>query len=365
MTASHIVRAFYGGRESRARRTSVVRFLSWTFVLLLIVAPELEAAARRRSVGQPGMYRTILELSSYFTLEAELHDGSLLLNNRIGLLLLHPNGEIETLPGTAGVFGPFAIAPDGTIWGTSYDKPITLIYRIGDDRRVTEFSLGARVSISTTIGADGNLWFVESHYLGRITSEGELNRWPLPTVLANPRGITRDRDGTLWIIAGRLMARVKSEDVFDIVPIPASFFEGRGPDTTGYGIRAMSDGSLWFVIPPVSHRSVGGPRSGSIVRMKPDGTFQEMYRQSSFYYLHGLTAGTDGAIWFTLHRDPTTSGFDKHLVRVGPDGSIRDILLPYFWRKSIGGWSSLLVTRDGRVLLTDGEANSALVEVIL
>jgi len=173
------------------------------------------------------MYKPVLELSSRFTLEAEMPDGSLLL--KAGeLFLLHPNGEIETLQETADVFGPFAIAPDGTIWGMSYNKPVTSIYRIDVDRRVTEFSLGALVYISTVIGADGNLWFVErpTNDLGRITSQGELNRWPLPTVLANPRGIARDRDGILWIIAGQRIARVQSEDVFDFVP-PVVTHDGR------------------------------------------------------------------------------------------------------------------------------------------
>src|SRR6266567_2497852 len=53
-----------------------------------------------------------------------------------------------------------------------------------------------------TAGPDGNLWFtVQSFvgpYIGRITPEGAITEFPIPTPSSGPSGIASAPDGALW-----------------------------------------------------------------------------------------------------------------------------------------------------------------------
>ena len=56
-----------------------------------------------------------------------------------------------------------------------------------------------------TKGPDGNLWFSEFQYggtgkIGRITTEGKISDFTLPTSGNGPTSITFGADHTLWFI---------------------------------------------------------------------------------------------------------------------------------------------------------------------
>jgi len=57
-------------------------------------------------------------------------------------------------------------------------------------------------------GPDGALWYtmVYAGRIGRITREGAISRYELPTPSSEPHGITLGPDGALWIAleTGRL-----------------------------------------------------------------------------------------------------------------------------------------------------------------
>jgi virginiamycin B lyase len=61
-------------------------------------------------------------------------------------------------------------------------------------------------------GPDGNLWFTESLAgIGRVTPEGEIVEFSIPTVGANASGIVAGPDGNLWFAesSGNRIAYIK------------------------------------------------------------------------------------------------------------------------------------------------------------
>src|SRR5687767_3030047 len=85
--------------------------------------------------------------------------------------------------------------PDGNLWFT--ERLGNKIGRITPDGTITEFPVPTAFSEPWEIaaGPDGNLWFTEQfgHKIGRITPEGEITEFPLPRIDnndQNPVGIT-------------------------------------------------------------------------------------------------------------------------------------------------------------------------------
>jgi streptogramin lyase len=75
----------------------------------------------------------------------------------------------------------------------------------------TEFQLPTplREPGPITVGADGNLWFIESMSLagnqsriGRMTTGGVLTEFIIPTLRSQPAGITTGPDGNVWFTGG-------------------------------------------------------------------------------------------------------------------------------------------------------------------
>jgi virginiamycin B lyase len=63
---------------------------------------------------------------------------------------------------------------------------------------LTQFSIPTPKSI--TAGPDGNVWFTENdgNRIGRITPQGAITEFPLPSANSNPWGIASGPHGTLW-----------------------------------------------------------------------------------------------------------------------------------------------------------------------
>jgi streptogramin lyase len=65
----------------------------------------------------------------------------------------------------------------------------------------TEFpGLSSFGGYSITVGSDGMLWFVEfnSNKIGRITTDGVISEFNIPTTNSGPLSITSGPDGALW-----------------------------------------------------------------------------------------------------------------------------------------------------------------------
>ncbi|MBO0795555.1 MAG: Virginiamycin B lyase, partial [Ktedonobacteraceae bacterium] len=95
---------------------------------------------------------------------------------------------------------------DGALWFT---EPIEgKIGRITVQGKISEFPLPTSFGKlgEITSGPDGALWFTESSsntavgpsQIRRITVQGKISDFPLPTDLSSPQGITSGPDGALW-----------------------------------------------------------------------------------------------------------------------------------------------------------------------
>jgi len=55
-------------------------------------------------------------------------------------------------------------------------------------------------ALGITAGPDGNIWFVEEdgNKVGKISTSGHISEYPIPTSGSRPQGITACPDGTVW-----------------------------------------------------------------------------------------------------------------------------------------------------------------------
>ena len=72
---------------------------------------------------------------------------------------------------------------------------------------------GAKVMpIGIALGADGNFWFTEkaANRVGRISPDGTIAEFAMPTAKASPDGIALGPDGNIWCSEGNIdrLARV-------------------------------------------------------------------------------------------------------------------------------------------------------------
>jgi streptogramin lyase len=126
---------------------------------------------------------------------------------------------------------------------------------------ITEYPLppGSQ-PLGMTLGADGNLWFVE--YLGRkvgsITPGGTITEYPIPQYLASPSHIVAGPDGDLYFNLSPGIALIHgfgtppTIQIGGAVPITASALA-----TDGYIWHVASDDSVGFTTPGFSGGGAG------------------------------------------------------------------------------------------------------------
>ncbi|MBV9085126.1 MAG: hypothetical protein JOZ62_20820 [Acidobacteriaceae bacterium] len=74
----------------------------------------------------------------------------------------------------------------------------TTAYPIGTSSNTDNLSGGVAE------GPDGNIWFVEYHHVGKITTSGAITQYSYPdsSYYANPGDIVRGSDGNMWVTLG-------------------------------------------------------------------------------------------------------------------------------------------------------------------
>lgn len=153
-------------------------------------------------------------------------------------------------------------------------------------------------------GRDGALWFTETggDRIGRITTDGAVREFAIPTPRSGSAGIAVGPDGAIWFTEayGAALGRLD--------PATGRIAEYPVPDLYGQpgALAVGGDGALYF--------TQNG--SGSIGRFTPStGRFAQF--GLPFGITTDLARGPDGAIWFSEGKfGPTTIG------RLGPDGSL-------------------------------------------
>src|SRR5262249_52514258 len=109
---------------------------------------------------------------------------------------------------------------------------------------ITEFTPLKGPGGGITSGPDGNLWFTEAFAIGRITPDGAVTDFSLPTQDFSPDVIVAGPDGNLWFteqaqhtLAGKIGRITTSGEITEF----------QAPDGYPDGIAAGPDGNLWFV----------------------------------------------------------------------------------------------------------------------
>ena len=206
--------------------------------------------------------------------------------------------------------GPIQIAsgPDGALWFT--ESTGNRIGRITTNGDVSEFPIPTANSQPEGIatGPDGALWFTESlgNKIGRITTAGVITEFPLPTGGSSPLGIAPGADDALWFTEslGNKIGRITTAGVITEFPLPAG---GSSPS----GITAGPDGALWFT-------ESGGHRIG---RITTAGVITEFPLPGGSGTPFGIASGSDGAVWFA------ESG-DNQIGRITTSGVISEFAIP-------------------------------------
>ncbi len=102
--------------------------------------------------------------------------------------------------------------PDGNLWFTEHFA--NEIGRITTNGTITDYLIPSYSSgpADITAGPDGNLWFTENYIdanrIGRITPAGEISEFPLPAKDRFPDGITAGPDGNVWFTERRHIGRI-------------------------------------------------------------------------------------------------------------------------------------------------------------
>ena len=117
-------------------------------------------------------------------------------------------------------------------------------------------------SVGIAAGPDGNLWFAEiaGNGIGRITTEGVVTEYLIPTHQSQPVGIAPGPDRNLWFTEsyGNKIGRITTEGAITEFLIPTA-------ESNPLLIAAGPDRNLWFAEGKgnnigVIHPSTAGPR---------------------------------------------------------------------------------------------------------
>ncbi|MGO9809973.1 MAG: Ig-like domain-containing protein, partial [Isosphaeraceae bacterium] len=207
-------------------------------------------------------------------------------------------------------------------------------------------------------GPDGALWFTGiPGEIGRITTAGVVTEF---AVSATPTAIAAGPDGALWFTGvpgevGRISTTgVVTEFAVPEIPPPA----GSSPGTAGTlatltSIAVGPDGALWFTGVP---GEVGRITTAGIVTEfavpaipgSPAIAGSSAGTPSTPATLNSITAGSDGALWFT--------GVPGEVGRITTAGVVTEFATPNFTPPSNGIVTTITMGPDGNLWLTGNTA---------
>ena len=243
----------------------------------------------------------------------------------------------EQTAGTSSAPQYIAKGPDGNYWYTQATG--NRVARMTPQGEVTEYTLPTTNSnpFDIVAGADGNIWFTElgiasteGNRIGRITPAGVITEFSVPTAASQPRGIALGSDGNVWFteITGAKIGRITPQGVITEFTIPWASAAPRG-------ITGGPDGNLWFT-------DSGGL---SIGKLTPAGVFTRYTLPWTSNNLRGITTGPDGNIWFV-------ESTGNRVGRITPAGVMTEFPLPRVGELPLG----IVAGPDGGVWYT---ANAA------
>jgi streptogramin lyase len=229
------------GRASRARgaRPAGVAVAALLLVLALVAPASASHGAPGYDAGKPNIKEFLLPTQDARPLGITTGPNRDVwfvefLGNKVGRIT--QSGRVTEFPIPTPNSTPDAIVtgPDGNLWFTEVAG--NKIGRITPEGVITEFAVPTPDSRPTVIatGPDGNLWFTERGRphptgaldvakVGRITTEGVITEFPVPTLGARPLGITGGPDGNVWFTESMIdkVARITPEGMVTEFPLPS------------------------------------------------------------------------------------------------------------------------------------------------
>jgi virginiamycin B lyase len=187
------------------------------------------------------------------------------------------------LPGEPFSANAIVTGPDQALWFTADDR----IGRRAPDGVLTFFRVPGATSLERIVAAPDALWFItdsEQGTIGRITTSGTIRLFPVPSTLS-AEDIAVSADGAIWFTSdvGNQIGQMTPSGRLRTYTLPNQ------PDSPT-AITAGFDGAIWFT-------------SLDIGRITPTGEFTEISvpdrRGYQFNFPEAITTGPDGAIWFT------------------------------------------------------------------
>ena len=198
------------------------------------------------------------------------------------------------------------------------------------------------------VGPDGYLWFIESigNNLGRISPDGQVMEFPIPTPNANLPSqafVGIGPDGMVWFTesAANRIGRITPGGEITEFDIPSAALHqdpALGAVRTSFPIAITGgpDGAVWF----------NERETNRIGRMTLDGRFTEFPVPDGVGALVGLTSGPDGALWFVANSP-------GHIGRITTDGAVTVFPIP----TPSSGALRLKAGPDGAIWFVEFSAN--------
>ncbi len=231
---------------------------------------------------------------------------------------LTPSGQVASFPlppGSTYIEG-IAPGPDGEMWITASNGGTShVIEKITQAGGVTEFAVPSTSYPGRIVsGPDGNLWFTDlgGEDVSRMTTEGQITEFPVPTTNGTPDAITVGPDRNVWFTEthGNKIARITPDGQiteFPLLPAPRN----EGPR----GITSSPDGKIWFT-------EFGRE---ALASLSVDGTLTEFALPSASREQESITADRSGDLWFT-------EGDHEVIGMMTPKGRLTEFLLPRYSR---------------------------------
>lgn len=264
-----------------------------------------------------------------------------------------PKGVIkEFVAGTHGLNPGAApsnivLGPHGNLWFLDDGSP-KAIGRVKPNGTIAEFTLSDPINSNLedlTVGPDGNMWFTDrgnTRAIGRVTPNGTITEFEgtLDQMNSMPNSITRS-DGKLWFTdegSPAALGRVSPSNPNGL----QEFTSGLQSDAVPDGITAGTDGNVWFEDNFGDQRAIG--------RIKPSGAIKEFTHGLGTGLQDDITLGADGNVW-------VEQSMPGGIARITPGGAIEQFkhgLLPH-----AGSDGDQLVSGpDGNLWFTDRGAKA-------
>jgi virginiamycin B lyase len=224
--------------------------------------------------------------------------------NEIGRITTAGQISEYALPTPNAAPQSIALGPDGNLWFTELAG--NKIGRIGVNGTITEFELPRRGEVQCGFvcpygiarGLDGALWFTESQLsagggnrVGRLTTDGQLTEYPLPSANALPTCITAGRD--LVYVCESRTSRIA--EVGRTGAVTERELPGAAAGSAAVAAVATIDGRVWIVVGRQNSGAAGG---GEVAILGRDGSFTNYQVPASAAVREGAAVDASGQLWF-------------------------------------------------------------------